>query len=260
MIIPRIKDWPEVSPWEYNLLVDSSGWFACGGCLMRKTLLALLLTLLAASSTRAQNYPSAVEEKGPYLGVLYCPVPEALLDHLPQLPRAGGVMITHVLPESPAAQAGLKKHDVLLHFGDRKINDGNHLARMIQSCKTGQEVRLILLRAGREVTVEAKIALGPVLKIAKEEGTKPPGVAKPGGPATVSVTAEPMEGNRLKVTFEYSDGGRIRSVTCSGDANEIDREIEKMPSKVRDLARAAVQKLRDLNLQMTDTNPSKKPG
>jgi hypothetical protein len=226
---------------------------------MRTILPALLLTLLASSSAPAQNYPGTEEEKGPYLGVLFSPIPEALLDHLPQLPREGGVMVTHVLPESPAAQAGLKKHDILLQFAGEKVCEGNHLARLIQSCKAGQVVRLVLLRAGKEVNAEAKISLGPILRIAKEEGTQPPGKGKPGAPATVSVTAEPMEGNRLKVTFEYSDGGRIHTVTCSGDAADIDREIEQMPHKVQKLARAAVQKLRALNLQSNE-NPPKKPG
>jgi len=212
----------------------------------------LTLALLVASPVRALDDPTAGDEKGPYLGVLFCPVPEALLDHLPQLPRDAGVLVTHVLPDSPASEAGLRKHDVLLQFNAEKIRDGNHLARLIQAGKAGQVVRLLLVRAGREQTVEAKIGLGPVLKIAKEEPSTSPGTAKPGGPAAVSVTAVPMEGNRLKVTFEYTDSGRIRSVTCAGDAADIDREIEKLPQKVQTLARAAVKRLRDLNLQKNE--------
>jgi serine protease Do len=217
----------------------------------------LILGLLIAIPLRADE-PGTGEEKGPYLGILFSPIPEALLDHLPQLPRDGGVLITHVLPDSPAAQAGLRKHDVLLHFNTEKIRDGNHLARLIQAGKAGQVVRLLLVRAGREQTVEVKIGLGPVLKIAKEEPRTAPGTAKPGGPATVSVTAVPMEGNRLRVTFEYAESGRIRSVTCAGDAAEIDREIEKLPQKVQTLARAAVKRLRELNLQKDE--PSRPRG
>jgi len=216
---------------------------------MRKFVPAMMLMLLATSSAPAQNYPSTQEDKGPYLGILFCPIPEALLEHLPMLPREGGVLVTHVLPESPAIHAGLKKHDILLQFNGEKVRNGNHLAQLIQASKEGQGVRLLLLRGGREMTVEAKIGLGPVLRIAKEEGTRPPGVAKSGGPAAVNVTAEPIEGNRLKVTFEYTDSGRIRSMTCAGDAADIDREIEKLPQKVQTLARAAVKRLRDLNLQ-----------
>lgn len=222
---------------------------------MRNLLTALLLMSVASFAPAQQ--PPGVEEKGPYLGVLFSPIPEALLDHLPQLPREGGVLVTHILPDSPAFKAGLKKHDILLQFDTEKVRDGNHLARLIQSSKTGQAVKLLLMRAGRELTLEAKIDLGPVLRIAKEEGTKAPGVAKPGGPAEVSVSAVPMEGNRLKVTFEYSEAGRIRSITCAGGPAEIDRELDKLPDSVQKLAREAVQKLRALNLQVPEI---KKPG
>ncbi len=218
----------------------------------------LMLSLLLAAPLRAVDEPGTGDEKGPYLGILFCPVPEALLDHLPQLPRDIGVLVTHILPDSPAAQAGLRKHDVLLHFNSEKIRDGNHLARLIQAGKSGQAVRLLLVRGGREQTIEVKIGLGPVLKIAKEDPSTSPGTAKSGGPAAVSVTAVPMEGNRLKVTFEYADSGRLRSVTCAGDAAEIDREIEKLPQKVQKLAKAAVQRLRELNLQKNE--PSRPRG
>ena len=46
----------------------------------------LMLSLLVVSPLSADE-PGAGEEKGPYLGILFCPIPEALLDHLPQLPR-----------------------------------------------------------------------------------------------------------------------------------------------------------------------------
>ena len=58
-----------------------------------------------------------------------------------------------------------------------------------------------------------------------------------------------MDGNRLQITFEYSDLGRITRVTCSGNAEEIDGQIGKLPSKVQGLAKLAVQRLRDLELQ-----------
>jgi len=211
------------------------------------------LLFLALPVSAQQNPPT--DEMGPYLGVLFSRVPEALLDHLPQMPRETGVLVTHVLPDSPAAAAGLKRHDILLSYNSEKIREGNHLVRLIQNGKAGQVVRLTLLRGGRETMVDVKLALGPVLKVAKEEGKSPPGVAKPGDPPAVSVTAVPMDGNRLQITFEYSDLGRLNRVTCSGNAEEIDRAVKKLPLKVQSLAQAAVQQLRRLNLQKDEATP-----
>lgn len=215
----------------------------------RRCGLLLILSLFACPRGQAQYESAPPEEKGPFLGVLFCPVPEAILDHLPQLPRAGGVLVTHVLPASPAAKAGLRRHDILLQYDAEKIRDGDHLARLIRTSKDGQEVSLLLVRAGRESRVTAKLTLGPVLQIASEVRKEAPGVAKAGGPAAVSVSAVPMDGNRLKVTFEYADAGRLRTVTCTGDAAAIDTQVERLPQKIQGAARVAVQRLRDLKLQ-----------
>ena len=225
---------------------------------MRQSVLPLLVLLLALPcSGRAQTDP-APDDKGTFLGVLFCPIPEALLDHLPQLPREGGVLVTHVLPESPAARAGIRRHDILLQYDGRKLRDSDHLARLIRAGKEGQEVELLLVRAGKETKVTVKLGLGPVLRIASDQRGKSPGLAKPGGPAAVSVTAVPMDGNRMRVTFEFSDAGKFRTVTCSGNAREIDNQLGKLPRKVQGYARVAVDRLRQLEVQKAVT-PSPGP-
>src|SRR5260370_1154153 len=63
---------------------------------MSRCPLILLLFLLALPvSGRAQG-ETAPDDKGTFLGVLFCPIPEALPAHLPQLPREGGVLVTQV--------------------------------------------------------------------------------------------------------------------------------------------------------------------
>jgi hypothetical protein len=203
----------------------------------------------------AQGEP-APDDKGTFLGVLFCPIPEALLDHLPQLPREGGVLVTHVLPDSPAAKGGLRRHDILLQYDTHKIRDGDHLARLIRGGKDGQQIELLLLRSGKEMRVAVKLGLGPVLRIASDEHRGSPGTAKPGGPAAVSVTAVPMDGNRMRVTFEFSESGKFRTVTCSGTTREIDSQLEKLPRKVQSYARVAVDRLRQLEVQKS---PPRRP-
>ena len=216
---------------------------------MKRCAPLMMFPLLAlASIGRAQGEP-APEDKGTFLGVLFCPLPEALLDHLPQLPHDSGVLVTHVLPDSPAAKAGLRRHDILLRYDGEKIRDGDHMARLIRAGKEGQQVEVVLVRAGKEMKVTVKLGLGPVLRIASEKRSGTPGAAKPGGPSALSVTAVPMDGNRMKVTFEYSDAGKFRTVTCAGSAREIDNQLEKLPRRVKGLARVAVDRLRQLEVQ-----------
>lgn len=198
------------------------------------------------------------EEKGTYLGVLFCPVPEVLHDHLPNLPRNQGVLITHVLPDSPGAQAELRRHDVLLQYQDERIRDCEHLARLIQNDQPNQKIKLSLLRTGREMTIDVILGLGPVLRIASgEKGTAPKasdipkGTSKPGVPPAVSVSATPLEMGKMKVAIEYyQDGtGRLKTLTCEGTDSDIDTEIQKLPEKERGLVQAALQRIRRLNVQ-----------
>jgi hypothetical protein len=216
---------------------------------MKRIALLLMFSLLALPRLGWAQGETAPDDKGTFLGVLFCPIPEALLDHLPQLPREGGVLVTHVLPDSPAGKGGVRRHDILLQYDGRKIRDGDHLARLIRAGKEGQSVELLLVRAGKEMRVAVKLGLGPVLRIASDQRGSSPGMAKPGGPAAVSVTAVPMDGNRMRVTFEFSDAGKFRTVTCSGTTREIDNQLEKLPRKVQSYARVAVDRLRQLEVQ-----------
>src|SRR3954447_1452333 len=93
---------------------------------------AVLVGLILAGSVPAKS-PSRPDDQGTFLGALFSPVPESLYDQLPQVPRRQGALVTHVLPDSPAARADLRRHDLLLQYDQEKIRDCEHLARLIQA-------------------------------------------------------------------------------------------------------------------------------
>src|SRR5215204_3232726 len=120
---------------------------------MTQFLLVVATVLLGLIPVRAQTIEPSPEEKGTYLGVLISPVPEVLFDQLTDLPRGQGVVVTHVLPDSPAARAGLRRHDILLDYDGQKIRDCEHFARLIQADKPERKVRINVLRGGRSTVV-----------------------------------------------------------------------------------------------------------
>jgi PDZ domain len=217
--------------------------------------------LVTAVPARAPGAPAA-DERGTYLGALFGPVPEAVFDRLPGLPRNRAVLITHVLPDSPAARADLRRQDVLLKYGDVAVRDCEHLARLIQADRPGRTVKLTLLRGGKEATAEVTLALGPALKIApavdkpREGVTVPRGVAKPSTSPSVSVSATPLEGSKMEVTIEYYQAtGRLRTVTCQGEPGDIDKAVQKLPERERNLVHIALERIRAFN----STKPSGPP-
>jgi hypothetical protein len=226
-------------------------------------LLAVVLLALGQSWSWAQNVEQAptTEEKGTYLGVLLSPVPEVLYDHVPELPRGQGVVVTHVLPESPAAQAQLRRHDILLLYDDAKIQGCEHFARLIRADKPERSVKLTLLRGGKRMSADVTLTLGPVLKIAQanrpaphETAEVPRGTAKAGSPPAVSVGAVPLDGGRMKVTVEYyAEGtGRLQSVAYEGTLDEIQGEVQKLPAGVQNLTQVALRRIRALEFQSQD--------
>ncbi len=74
----------------------------------------------------------------------------------------------------PRGRAELRRHDILLQYQDEKVRDCEHLARLIHNDKPNRKVPLVLLRGGRETTVEVMLGLGPVLRIASAK-TQPRG-------------------------------------------------------------------------------------
>src|SRR5947209_2388717 len=135
--------------------------------LRRLLICAGLLVALGPAHAQRAEPTRTDEEKGPYLGVLFTSVSEALYDQLPQLPPNQGVLVTHVLPDSPASKAQIRKNDILLKYGDDKIRDCEDFANFIRSSKPDRKVTIQLLRGGKELSVDVTLILGPALKIAE---------------------------------------------------------------------------------------------
>jgi membrane-associated protease RseP (regulator of RpoE activity) len=222
---------------------------------MARCLCSLLVGALVWAPARAQPVVPPAAEKGTYLGVLWDVVPEVLYNHLPQLPRERGVLVTHVLPDSPAARAGLRRHDILLQYGDEKIRDSTHFARLIVADKPDRKVKLLLVRSGKDLTADVTLALGPALKIVlpgkADVKDVPRGLAKATPPAAVSVSATPLGDGTMRVVIEYypEGAGRLRTVTCSGTPAQIEGEVQRLPARVQPLARSALERIRALEFQ-----------
>ncbi len=73
------------------------------------------------------------------------------------LPAARGAVITQVVPDSPAAKAGLKAEDIILEADGREVRDFDQLRNLIGLHRVGDRVELKVLRDGkpRGVTVVA---------------------------------------------------------------------------------------------------------
>lgn len=93
----------------------------------------------------------------PWLGVSLTEADEALTAQL-KLDPGVGLVVTYVAPDSPAAKAGLQKHDVLVEFQDQSLVVPAQLRKLVQARKEGDTVKLKYYRAGQPETVSATLA------------------------------------------------------------------------------------------------------
>ncbi len=63
-----------------------------------------------------------------------------------------GVIVTQVIPGTPADKSGIKVGDIIIQVDNYKINDSETLESVFQEFRTGQTITLNLLRDGKEIT------------------------------------------------------------------------------------------------------------
>jgi serine protease Do len=95
-----------------------------------------------------------------YLGVLMQELTPEIARQL-GLPDARGAVVLGVLPDSPAARAGLRERDVIRTFQGRVVTDIYLLRELLAQTDLNTKVELGIVREGREMKVVAEIAEAP---------------------------------------------------------------------------------------------------
>jgi len=106
--------------------------------------------------------PGSREDKMPkvpvtYLGVETSEVPSVLCDQL-GLPKGFGLVVDYIVPDGPAAAAGVQQNDIIKMLNDQILTDPGQLSKLVRSFQDGTTVTLTLLRKGQEQKVSVKLA------------------------------------------------------------------------------------------------------
>src|SRR5947209_17967579 len=81
-----------------------------------------------------------------FLGVETSEVPSVLCDQL-GLPKGFGLVVDYVVPDGPAAAAGVQQNDVIKMLNDQILTDPGQLSKLVRSYSEGTNVTLTLLRS-----------------------------------------------------------------------------------------------------------------
>ena len=92
-----------------------------------------------------------------FLGVETSQVPNVVSEQL-GLTKGLGLVVDYVVPNSPAASAGVQQNDILKMLNDQILMEPTQLRKLLQTFSEGTEVTLTILRKGQEQKITVKLA------------------------------------------------------------------------------------------------------
>ena len=105
--------------------------------------------------------PPGGHEKAPkvpaiFLGVETSQVPTVVSEQL-GLSKGLGLVVEYVVPDSPAAAAGIQQNDILKMLNDQILIEPSQLRKLLQTFSDGADVTLTILRKGQEQKITVKL-------------------------------------------------------------------------------------------------------
>src|SRR5437879_9745371 len=74
-----------------------------------------------------------------------------------KLPAERGVVLGKIVPDSPAAKAGLKENDVVTEINGQRVEGAAQFRRMVHEIPAGRSIQLTVWRDGRTQTISATL-------------------------------------------------------------------------------------------------------
>src|SRR6266704_3120558 len=91
-----------------------------------------------------------------FLGVETSQVPNVVSEQL-GLTKGLGLVVDYVVPNSPAASAGVQQNDILKMLNDQILIEPSQLRKLLQTFSDGTDVTLTILRKGQEQKITVKL-------------------------------------------------------------------------------------------------------
>ncbi|UCF05132.1 MAG: PDZ domain-containing protein [bacterium] len=96
------------------------------------------------------------KKKGGYLGIYMEELTRKLI-RKSNYPHKKGVLISEVVEDSPADEAGLMEDDIIYLFGGKEVDCPSHLSALVNKKKPGEEVEIGFYRDGKKIETTATI-------------------------------------------------------------------------------------------------------
>ncbi|MDP3849497.1 MAG: PDZ domain-containing protein [Luteolibacter sp.] len=172
---------------------------------------------------------AAVKAETAYLGVVSTEIPEMLAAHLGLAP-VEGIVVRALMPDGPAAKAGLAVHDVITRVAGEAVDSSEDLTRQVTAHRPGDIVHLDVIHKGKPAGMEVTLGLRP------EVAGMPP-VAGPRALDDLNLDGIPkeladrvrgmIEGNLGELRLDFERGVEEAAPQMEDALRDMKRRMEK---------------------------------
>jgi serine protease Do len=190
------------------------------------------------------------ETRRGWLGVRIQDVSQDVADAM-GLAEAKGALVTDV-PEGPGKDAGILSGDVILTFNGNEVKDSKGLVRSVADAPIGETVQVLVLREGKEVTLDVKLG-----RREEAEGEAQPAAdksTKPAAPQTgemLGLTLQAVTEDMVQdLGLQPGDGGLV--VTKVDVAAEAYEKGLREGDVIMEAGQQKISSLKDLESRVAD--------
>jgi serine protease Do len=177
-----------------------------------------------------------------WLGVMIQKITPELAKHL-ELKNEKGALVSKVMPDGPAADAGIEHYDVIVEFDGKTIDDLSALPRVVAETPVNKRVEVVVMRDGKRTKLRAKVG------ILKEPGeTQLASTAESHGPAEFGLRVQdltPELAQRLGV-----DDGQGVVITSIEPGSPADEAELRSGDVILEVDRSEVSSVSDLRARL----------
>lgn len=141
-----------------------------------------------------------------YLGVLIQDVTRELAESF-GLNHPKGALVSQVMPDSPAAKAGVKEGDIILSYNGHDLLNSSQLPPLVGASTVNGKAELVILRNREEITLQVALAELPVEQAQAEAEPTKPAQGKLG-----MVVSDLADQDRKRLGLEEATGVLVRQV------------------------------------------------